>query len=82
MNIVLMDTKHHRVVALPFAVASCLFPVETREGPTEAEFAMTGDKLYGDPVFYQVRGPELPASWWHQDVMRMPFRMYCDVQAG
>jgi hypothetical protein len=30
----------------------------------EAVFHHQGDSLRGDPVYYQVAGPELPDAWW------------------
>jgi hypothetical protein len=77
MTVVLMDTRRHKTVDLLDLSAKVLVPVEVVEGQTvldfnramsimirNAEFAHQGDFLRGDPIYLQVRGPEIPARWW------------------
>lgn len=83
-TVVLMDNHHHKTMQLPLLGVSVIVPVSSYDWSSqEVEFRMTGDKLYGDPIFYQVRGPELPASWWHRfDPRYASFKMMCEVVTG
>ena len=64
MNMVLMDTKRHKTMPYRGGV-TVIMPVEVSPRVIlGAEFRPSGDFLYGDPIFYQVRGPEIPAKWW------------------
>lgn len=67
MIVVLMDTRHHRTVDLPYAGPSVLHMVECEDGRLcEVLFHATGDRLCGDWIYLQFAGPEIPERWWHR----------------
>lgn len=63
MNIVLMDTRHHKTIYLESFGQTIIQPVETRKGIFEARFEYRGT-LCGDPIYYQIGGPAIPRYWW------------------
>ena len=66
MNIIVMDTRRHKTISRDCAGHYLLQAVDFGSGPLAyAQFEMAGF-LYGDPVFYQTKGPELPATWWER----------------
>lgn len=69
MTIVLMDSLHHRTVSI-CGGAEIIVPVDLRWRDAtlivEAVFVPTGTLLFGDPIYYQSKGPTLPDSWWHR----------------
>ena len=68
MNAVLMGVRYHKTIPQPIhggEARSLLAPVYCLDGVIrDVEFQHTGVYLYGDPLYHQVRGPELPDSWW------------------
>lgn len=74
MIVVLMDNRYHKTMVIPEWVlaTSIIAPVEIAEWgfPTRYHDAVfihvEGNMLYGDPIYYQVKGPGLPAQWWER----------------
>lgn len=67
MNIVLIDTRHHRTLAMPYMTPTVLQPVIVSAGRIlDAVFTFQGDFLRGDPIYLQTGGPWLSERWWHQ----------------
>jgi hypothetical protein len=66
-NAVLMGVRYHKTIKqpIPAEAVTLITPIECRSGTIrDVVFAHTGAYLYGDPIYHQVRGPELPDSWW------------------
>lgn len=83
MTVVLMDNHRHKTVQLPFEGVAIQVPVSSYGWGVEYAEFKAGGMLFGDPVFYQVRGPELPEWWWERfDPMRACYRMDVLVSFG
>lgn len=64
MVVVLMDTRHHKTRDFEYVGRKLIQPIDTGKEILFAEFEATGDKLCGDWIFIQKRGPEIPDAWW------------------